>query len=349
VFAIMGEALNSQTETTEMLERTAEVLVAEFDLKACHFRLLSRDRKVLENIASYGLSERFLAKGPVDAERSVTRALEGEIVMVNDCAVDDRIQYPEEMKREGIVSMLTLPLVVRGQVIGVMRLATSDYRIFDEDEIEFFRVAALYCASAIIHSLFHEILEDVNEAISGNLNLDQVLDAIVEVVADRLRAKGCSIRLLDAKGGILQLKASCGLSRRYTRTVSAHPGRCVDEALEGRCVAIYDAASDERVRHQGEVEREGISSVLLVPVICRDSTLGVLSLYTHRPYHFSDEEIQLMKAVGGQCALAIRNAQMYTALKKRYDAATTDFQEWFDRFGVYGTRPGGLAPPVNEH
>jgi signal transduction protein with GAF and PtsI domain len=349
VFAVMGEALNSQTESTEMLERTARVLVAEFDLKACHFRLLSRDRKVLENIASYGLSERFLAKGPVDAERSVTQALEGEIVMVNDCAEDDRIQYPEEMKREGIVSMLTLPLVVRGQVIGVMRLATAERRLFDDDEIEFFRVAALFCASAIIHSLFHEILEDVNEAISGNLNLAQVLEAIVRVVADRLRAKGCSIRLLDAKGRNLQLKASHGLSRRHIETASAHPGCGVEEALKGNCVSIFDAPRDERVRHHEEMTREGISSILLVPVICRESALGVLSLYTHRPYRFSDEEIQLMRAVGGQCALAIRNAQMYTALKKRYDAATTDFQEWFDRYGVYGTRPGGLSPTANEH
>ena len=70
----------------------------------------------------------------------------------------------------------------------------------------------MFCTSAIIHSLFHEILEDVNDAVSGSLDLDSVLEAIVDVVTDKLRAKGCSIRLLDAKGKHLEMRASRGLS-----------------------------------------------------------------------------------------------------------------------------------------
>ncbi len=348
VFAVMGNALNAQTETQEMLKQTAQALVEQFNLKACHFRLLSRDRRILENVASYGLSEQFLAKGPVDAERSVARALEGEIVMVSDCRVDERIQYSDEMTREGIVSLLTVPLFVRGQVIGVMRLATSERRVFDDDEVEFFSVAALFCASAVIHSLFHETLEDVNQAITGKLDLDTVLDAIVEVVTDKLRAKGCSIRLVDAKGDRLEVRASRGLSNRFLDVTSARPGDCLNEVLEGHCLSVFDASKDLRVLHHEQVEREGISSILFVPLICRGNPLGVLSLYTNRPYRFSDEEIQMMKAIGSQCALAIRNAQMYTAMKKRYDQATTDFQLWFDRFGVYGTDRGRVVPSTND-
>lgn len=344
VFAVMGEALNAQTATIEMLEQTAKAVVEQFGLKACHFRLLSRDRRMLENVASYGLSDRFLAKGSVDAELSVTRALEGEIVMVSDCTIDERIQYPEEMAREGIVSMLTVPLMVRGQVIGVMRLATSERRVFDVDEVEFFRVAALFCASAVVHSLFHETLEDVNQAITGQLDLDSVLDAIVDVVADKLRAKGCSIRLLDEKGDRLEVRASRGLSNRFLDVTSARPGDCLNEVLEGHCLSVFDASKDPRVLNHEQVEREGISSILFIPVICRGTPLGVLSLYTHRPYRFSDEEIQMMMAIGSQCALSIRNAQMYTAMKNRYDQATTDFQMWFDRFGVYGSDRGRFAP-----
>jgi len=336
----MGDALNAQTETPEMLEKTAKALVEQFDLKSCHFRLLSRDRRILENVASYGLSKRFLAKGPVDAERSVARALEGEIVMISDCRVDERIQYSDEMTREGIVSLLTVPLFVRGQVIGVMRLATSERRVFEDDEVEFFRVAALFCASSVIHSFFHETLDDVNQAITGKLDLDTVLDAIVEVVTDKLRAKGCSIRLLDEKGDRLEVRASRGLSSQFLEVTSSRPGDCLNEVLEGHCLSVLDAPEDLRVFHHDQVEREGISSILFVPVICRGNPLGVLSLYTNRPYRFSDEEIQMMKAIGSQCALAIRNAQMYTAMKKRYDQATTDFQMWFDRFGVYGSDRG---------
>ena len=348
VFAVMGDGLNSQIETVELLERTAKTLVEQFNLKACNFRLLSRDQKILEHVASYGLSDQFVAKGPVDAERSVTEALEGKTVMVKDCSADERIQYPEEFAREGIVSMLTIPLITRGQVIGVMRLATAKPRDFNDDELDFFRVAALFCTSTIIHSLFHEILEDVNIAISGSLDIDSVLEAIVEVITYKLRAKGCSIRLLDAKGTHLALRAARGLSQRYIDTASARPGQGVAEALEGKCVSVLDAWSDPRIRHHNQMKIEKISSILFIPVMCRDNPLGVLSIYTHRPYQFSDDEIQMMKAVGGQCAMAIRSAQLYAALKNRYDTATTDFQQWFEHYCVYPTDRADSSPSTND-
>ncbi len=347
VFSVMGDGLNSQIDTVELLENTAKALVDQFDLKACHFRLLSRDQKILEHVASHGLSDRFLSKGPVDVERSVTEALEGKMVMVKDCSADERIQYPKEFVKEGIASVLTVPLVTRGQVIGVMRLATAEPREFSDDEVDFFRTASLFCTSAIIHSLFHEILEAVNAAISGSLDLNAVLDAIVEVVTDKLRAKGCSIRLLDAKGKHLEMRASRGLSREYIETASANPGKAVADALKGQCVTVLDAWSDPSIRHHDKMKQEKISSILFVPVKCRNTPLGVLSLYTHHPYEFSDDEVQMMKAIGGQCALAIRNAQMYAALKNRYDTATDDFQQWFDHYCVYPT-PGGPSPSTND-
>jgi GAF domain-containing protein len=348
VFAVMGDGLNSQVDTVELLENTAKALVDQFKLKACHFRLLSRDQKVLEDVASHGLSDRFLAKGPVDAERSVSEALEGKTVMVKDCTADARIQYPDEFAKEGIASMLTVPLATRGQVIGVMRLATAKPRDFSDDELDFFKMAAVFCTSAIIHSLFHDILEDVNSAISGSPDLGSLLEAIVQVVTDKLRAKGCSIRLLDAKGKHLEMRASRGLSREYIETASADPGQGVADALKGQCVSVLDAWSDPRIRNHDKMKLEKISSILFVPVMCRDNPLGVLSLYTHRPYEFSDDEIQMMKAIGAQCAMAIRNAQMYAALKRRYDTVTDDFQQWFEHYCVYPAQTGEPTPPTND-
>jgi hypothetical protein len=68
VFRVIGEALNLPIGSVEVLEKVARAVVEEFGLKGCHFRLLSRDEKVLEHVASFGLSDRFLNKGPVDAE-----------------------------------------------------------------------------------------------------------------------------------------------------------------------------------------------------------------------------------------------------------------------------------------
>jgi GAF domain-containing protein len=52
-------------------------------------------------------------------------------------------------------------------------------------------------------------------------------------------------------------------------------------------------------------------------------------VFTHLPYRFSSDEQQLMTAIGEQCSLAIDNAMMFAALKRRYDALVDDFQLWF--------------------
>ena len=74
VLSTVTDAFNSPISTKELLERTAKTMVLQLGLKGCHFRLLSRDQKLLEYITSYGLSDEFLNKGPVEAEKSVAEA-----------------------------------------------------------------------------------------------------------------------------------------------------------------------------------------------------------------------------------------------------------------------------------
>jgi GAF domain-containing protein len=337
VFLTIGKAFNSPVGAVEILERAAKVLVEEFDLKACHFRIVSRDQQILEDVASHGLSQEFLSKGPVDAEKSVTEALEGKVVYIADCATDPRIQYRAEHAKEGIVSLVTVPLETRGQVLGVMRVSSGEPREFTSDEIAFFRVAALFCTSAVNHAMFHQILEHVTDSIRSSLELGQVLDSITRVVTENLRAKGCTIRLLDAKERNIDLRAAYGLSPRYLETASAAPGDGVWKAMEGECVSILDARSDPLIRHPEEAIRENIASALFVPLMIRDKAIGVLSVYTHKEYQFSEDELHLMTAVGEQCALAIRNAQMYATIKRRYESVVDEFHQWFEHYHSYPT------------
>jgi GAF domain-containing protein len=329
VFRTIGDALSQRVDTPRMLEETARGIVEEFDLKACHFRVISRDRRTLESAASYGLSEKFLAKGPVDADKSVAAALGGDVVWVADCTSDQRVQYPAAFAREGIASMLTVPLETRGQVIGVMRLSTAVPREFTEDEVELFRVAALFCASAIVDGMFRQILAHVTASTRSLLQLDEVVNAIVAVVCEDLRARGCVITLADG-GSAFEPKAAYGIGQGFVgQMADLYTEEAMAAALGGECVAILDGPSDHRVRHPQEVAREGISSILLVPLMTRGRAVGALNVFTHLPYRFSSDEQQLMTAIGEQCSLAIDNAMMFAALKRRYDALVDDFQLWF--------------------
>jgi GAF domain-containing protein len=339
VFRIIGDALNLRLDTTVLLELAARSIAEQFDLKACHFRVLSRDQQRLEHVACHGLSRAFLDKGPVDAERSVAEALEGRVVVVSDCSTDPRVQYRQAFIDEGIASMLTVPLETRGQVIGVMRLMTAERREFGEEEIEFFKITALFCTSAIVDSMFHNILRHVTESVRDSLELRVVLDQIVRVVSEDLRTKGCAISLVDSRKKALETRAANGLSdgfvERFSEVVSKEARA---EVIAGSSVAILDGRNDKRILRPDVVEREGICSILLVPLMNRGKIIGVLSLFTHRPYLFSSDEKQLMASIAEQCALAIDNAMMFEALKKRYENLVDDFQLWFEHTQTFGQK-----------
>jgi signal transduction protein with GAF and PtsI domain len=337
IFEEVGDAFNSTLGTEEKLEQVARAIVKYLDIKSCHFRVLSRDQRRLEHVASFGLSQTFLSKGPVDAEKSVAEALNGNVVMVEDCANDPRIQFPKEHVDEGIVSLLTVPLSARGNVIGVMRLSSNRKREFSEQELTAIRTLASFSTSTITHSMFHDILGKVAAAVRSSLDLKEVLESTVRVVCESLRVRGSTIRLLDRRGH-LELRATFGLSQQYLETASSDPGNAVAEALGGMCVAILDARTDPRIRHHDEMTREKISSVLFVPLMSRNEAIGVLSVYTYNPYTFSDDEKELMTALGEQCALSIRNAQMYHTIKRRYADVVDEFQQWFEHYETYPVR-----------
>ena len=337
VFERIGSALNSPIDTVEFLTQVAESIVTHFHLKGCHLRLLSRDQKVLEYVASFGLSEAFINKGTVQAERSVAEALEGRSVAVLDCTTDPRIQYREAMAAEGIASMLTVPLRARGQVIGVMRLSTAQPHEFSKEEIEILEVVASFCASAVVHWMFHSILSHITEATRSSLDLKSVLAAIVHVVCQDLRAKGCVVQLLDAKGKRIGAQESFGLRAAFLdpflATFWEDPGRT--RALAGTCVPILEVQGDPGVPYRDAAARENVGSVLHVPLGLAEHVVGVASVFTYHPYEFSEDELFLMATIGEQCALAVKNAQVYGELRREYQGLVDDFQKWFGEYQTY--------------
>jgi GAF domain-containing protein len=138
----VAAAINSSLDPAGVLEAIVRKAAEAMDVKGCSIMLLTPDRKELRHSAHYGISEGFVRKGPVRMDPHLMEPLEGRSVTVLDASRDSRIQYPEETRREGIVSMLSVPIQLRGEVIGVLRLYTSEPRDFDPDEIEFVEAVA---------------------------------------------------------------------------------------------------------------------------------------------------------------------------------------------------------------
>jgi signal transduction protein with GAF and PtsI domain len=153
------KAINSSLNLTEVLNLITENVIAALNVKACTVFLWDRERNILEVIATSGLSESYLKKGPVDADRSITDTLEGRSAMIWDTGNDPRLEYPDEAKKEGIASILSVPISVKSQIIGVLRIYTSEKRNFSTEPYEFITCLADMAAIAIDNSRIYDHLK----------------------------------------------------------------------------------------------------------------------------------------------------------------------------------------------
>ena len=154
-------AVNSSLEPEKVLSRISEKVAVVMNLKGCFIRLLDRKKEVLLADASYGLSKRYERKGPVEISKSRLdqEVLNGEIVSITDVRNDNRFQYPEEAAKEGLVSLVVIPLTARGEkVIGVLRAYSGEKRVFSEEELDFLKCVADLSGLALENArMFHAL------------------------------------------------------------------------------------------------------------------------------------------------------------------------------------------------
>lgn len=163
LFRDVCKVVNSSLDLKEVLKLIAENIVNVLDVKACTVFLLDRNRNTLEVSAAHGLSEAYLNKGPLDADKSIAETLDGQTVVIPDSGNDPRIQYPEAAKSEGIVSMLSVPISVKDQIIGVLRIYTAQQRNFSDDECEFICGLSDMGGIAIDNARMYDHLKDDHE------------------------------------------------------------------------------------------------------------------------------------------------------------------------------------------
>ena len=129
-----------------VIKRVTEVLKA----KGAVIRTLNRDTRQLDLAVSYGLSERYLSKGPVSWGKIIEDLQHGdEIRIIEDVLNDSRVQYPEEVREEGIQMIVDSLLILRDQAIGILRIYFAKKRKISAKEMDFLRFTSRQSACAI--------------------------------------------------------------------------------------------------------------------------------------------------------------------------------------------------------
>ena len=150
----IAELLTGEQDLQRVLARIVRETARVMDCPFCSMRLYDPRTDELVIKAVHNLPEEYLGKGEVVRAASGVddEALAGHIVYVEDVATDPRIQYPEQARQQGIVSMLTAGMIYRGNPVGVLRVYTDRRRRFRKAQRDLLRAVAYQAATALVHA-----------------------------------------------------------------------------------------------------------------------------------------------------------------------------------------------------
>ncbi len=335
VSSVFGTTLDRD----KLLDLIVESAIDTMEGKAACLFLTDEKKDVSLPVAQKGLSQNYLHAGQGSASKAISDVAKEGYLSISNATTDSRAENHEAKKAEGIVSILVVPVMVKGKIIGILSLYTSSPRDFSKNEADFLSALAEQGGMAIENAsllekirentkLFHSLATNIN----STLDVKAILHSLSEDIARALGVKAASVRLLNKDKKRLELMASYGLSESYLAKGPVSAEKSIADALKGKSVVVMDATAEKGAQYKKEKKDEGIASILSVPIKVKDEVIGVLRLYSGVPREFTEDEIMLVSALAGIGGLAIQNASMYLMLQDDMDSMKEELwvhKSWF--------------------
>jgi len=170
-----------------------------------------------------------------------------------------------------------------------------------------------------------EALSKISQAISSDLYLEDILSLVVVVTAEVMKSKICSLWLIDERDNTLKIRATQAMSEEYLkeRTLKLGEGVVGHVAKENRPMMISNVLREPRYKEKDLARREGLVSMLSVPMCVKKKVIGVINCYTTFPHKFTKSEVAVFTTVANQAAVAIENAGLIMKAKMIEDELLT--------------------------
>jgi signal transduction histidine kinase len=309
--------LELDTLLATLLARACETLAVD----TCAVLLLDEETNELVARAAVGIEEE-VEQG---IRIPVGRGFAGRVAAERSSVVLDDVDHADVLnpllREKGIKSLLGVPLIVAGRVLGVLHVGSLVPRIFDAAEVELLQLAADRAAIAIEHASAFEAerqtrqrvehIQAVTDAALAYLELDQLFAVLLPRIRDILEADTCAVLLVDEHVGQLIARAAVGIEEEVEQGVripigGGFAGRI---AAERRPVVLDDV--DHAAVLNPLLREKGIKSLLGVPLLIGNETLGVLHVGTLTQRRFTPNDVELLRLVGDRVAIAIARARLH--------------------------------------
>lgn len=152
----------------------------------------------------------------------------------------------------------------------------------------------------------------ISQSLVSKSYLNEILQLIVTMTASVMQSKICSLMLLDEEKQELTITATQALSAEYLNKPNVKVGESVSgrAVLEKKPIVVMDVTQDKTYMFPDVAKKEGVVSMLSVPMILGDKVIGVINSYTTEKHSFTDTEIKMLQVVANQSAVAIENTKL---------------------------------------
>lgn len=337
------EITNSTLDLDVVLKDIVRIVTEITGADSVFAYLCDDDKKHLTLQASKTPHKKELGKVKLKVGEGLTGwvAKERKSVFIKSKAYEDpRFKKFDVLPEDKYESFLAVPIVHKNRTIGVINSQHKSPRQYSASLIKLITAIAQQIGGVVENARLYnetkqkalqvESLVKISESIISEKYLDEILELIVVVTAETLHSKICSIMLIDDKQENLVMTATHSLSEEYKKK----PPVRLSTSLSGEVIrskkphAVYDVTKEEKYMYRDLARKEGLSSMVLVPMIVKDKAIGIVNVYTKTFHNFSKEEIDTLQIIAHQSAVAIENTRlMEEALKVRETLETRKLVE----------------------
>jgi GAF domain-containing protein len=166
IFQLVFEVITKSENADTMSNQLTQVLVGALGIKGATIFVLNPELEELEILASSGLSINYVNKGPILVDKSIKLPSNREPVIISDVTTSDRLQYPENAKEEKIRAIVSLPITLRGKIVGALRLYSSEVWDITERDVEHLQVVAQNIGIALMYFRLANAVLSVKETVN---------------------------------------------------------------------------------------------------------------------------------------------------------------------------------------
>jgi signal transduction histidine kinase/putative methionine-R-sulfoxide reductase with GAF domain len=306
----ISKAIASGLYLEDVLRLIVTVTANVMDSKICSLWILDEKDQKLKLKATQSISEEYLKERSLALGEGVVGlvAVHNQPMAILDVLKEPLYKEKELAKKEGLISMLSVPMCLKERVIGVINCYTSYPHVFSKLEEEMLTTVANQAAICI-----------ENSGLMETLDIDEILKLVLEGVTKNIGFDRARLYLINEKRNVLECKMAVGVDEVEIKgvTLPLDPESSVvgKSIFEKQPFVIPDAKKDSRVNPVLK-QKFNLHSLVVIPLLAKEKALGAIAADNVEPgKNITKETLESVMSFAQQAALAIHNAFMYQELK----------------------------------